>query len=149
MAVFTELSLRASELESQRQQTLLRAVVEVSLEADVVYGTVRLIERDDETLLAWAREPWACVVFNLHVEHSPSGIESAAIAFRRLNDLALERGGSFYLTYHRWATRGQLLAAYPQLPAFFEAKLERDPSELFQSDWYRWLRATIALEEAA
>ena len=42
-----------------------------ALEADVVYGTVRLIERDDETALAWAREPWACVVLNLHVEHTP------------------------------------------------------------------------------
>jgi FAD/FMN-containing dehydrogenase len=120
-----------------------------ALEADVVYGTVRLIERDDETLLAWAREPWACVVLNLHVEHTPSGVERAANAFRRLIDLALARGGSFYLTYHRWATRRPLLAAYPQLPRFLEAKREHDPDELLQSDWYRWLHATVALREAA
>jgi FAD/FMN-containing dehydrogenase len=120
-----------------------------ALEADVVYGTVRLIERDDESFLAWAREPWACVVTNLHVEHTPSGVEHAAAAFRRLIDLALERGGSFYLTYHRWATRRQLLAAYPRLPAFVRAKLDHDPGELFQSDWYRWLRSGIALEAAA
>ena len=87
-----------------------------ALEADIVYGTVRLIERDDESFLAWAREPWACVVLNLHVEHTPAGVEHAAVAFRRLIDLALERGGSFYLTYHRWATRGSSCAAYPQLP---------------------------------
>jgi FAD/FMN-containing dehydrogenase len=120
-----------------------------ALEADVVYGTVRLIERDDESLLAWAREPWACVVMNLHVEHTRTGVENAAVAFRRLIDLALERGGSFYLTYHRWATARQLLAAYPQLPAFLEAKRAHDPGELFQSDWYRWLCSTIELEEAA
>lgn len=120
-----------------------------ALDADVVYGTVRLIERDDESLLAWAREPWACVVMNLHVEHTGSGIEHAAVAFRRLIDLALERGGSFYLTYHRWATRRQLLAAYPQLPTFLEAKRAHDPEGLFQSDWYRWLSSTIELEEAA
>jgi len=120
-----------------------------ALEADVVYGTVRLIERDEETVLVWAREPWACTVLNLHVEHTPAGIERAAGAFRRLIDLALERGGSFYLTYHRWATRRQLLAAYPQLPAFLEEKLRRDPDELLQSDWYRWLRSAVSLEEAA
>jgi FAD/FMN-containing dehydrogenase len=120
-----------------------------ALEADVVYGTVRLIERDEESFLAWAREPWACVVINLHVEHTASGIERAARASRRLIDLALELGGSFYLTYHRWATRRQLLAAYPQLPAFLDAKARHDPGELFQSDWYRWLRSTVALEEAA
>jgi FAD/FMN-containing dehydrogenase len=120
-----------------------------ALDANVVYGTVRLIERDDESLLAWAREPWACAVLNLHVEHTRSGIDDAAAAFRRLIDLALERGGSFYLTYHRWATRRQLLTAYPQLPAFLEAKSAHDPDDLFQSDWYRWLSATIELEEAA
>lgn len=120
-----------------------------ALDADVVYGTVRLIARDDETSLAWAREPWACTVLNLHVEHTGSGVANAAIAFRRLIDLALERGGSFYLTYHRWATQRQLLAAYPQLPAFLDAKLVHDAGELFQSDWYRWLRSTLELEAAA
>jgi FAD/FMN-containing dehydrogenase len=119
-----------------------------ALEADIVYGTVRLIERDDETVLAWAREPWACVVLNLHVEHTRSGVEEAAAAFRRLIDLALERGGSFYLTYHRWATQRQLLTAYPQLAAFLEAKLAHDPGELFQSDWYRYVRLTVGLEAA-
>jgi FAD/FMN-containing dehydrogenase len=120
-----------------------------ALEADVVYGTVRLVERDDESVLAWAREPWACTVLNLHVEHTTLGVERAVVAFRRLIDLALDRGGSFYLTYHRWATRRQLLTAYPQLPAFLELKLRHDPDELFQSDWYRWLRSTVELEAAA
>jgi FAD/FMN-containing dehydrogenase len=120
-----------------------------ALEADVVYGTVRLIERDDESALAWAREPWACVVLNLHVEHTAREVQSAAATFRRLTDLALDRGGSFYLTYHRWATRRQLLAAYPQLPALLDAKRIHDPGELLQSNWYRWLSSTIELEEAA
>ena len=47
---------------------------------DIIYGTIRIIERDDETVLAWARQRWACIVFNLHVEHSPEGIEKAARA---------------------------------------------------------------------
>ena len=38
--------------------------------ANVIYGTVRLIEQDDETFLAWARERYACVIFNLHVDHT-------------------------------------------------------------------------------
>src|SRR5436853_5976130 len=37
--------------------------------AQLIYGTIRLIERDDESFLAWAREPWACTVMNLHVDH--------------------------------------------------------------------------------
>ena len=40
---------------------------------DVIYGTVRLIERDDESFLAWARDRWACVIFNLHTVHTRRG----------------------------------------------------------------------------
>ena len=52
---------------------------------DIIYGTIRIIERDDETVLAWARERWACIRFsNLHVEHTADGIEKAAGDFRCL-----------------------------------------------------------------
>jgi len=106
-------------------------------ETDVIYGTVRLIERDGESFLAWAREPWACIVFNLCVEHSTEGIERAAAAFRRLIDRARERGGSYFLTYHRWASREQVEACHPRFRDFLREKRERDPDEIFQSDWYR------------
>jgi hypothetical protein len=60
------------------------------------HGT--LIERDDESVRSWAREPWACVIFNLHTEHSEAGLARAAEAFRRLIDMAVRRRGSYYLT---------------------------------------------------
>jgi FAD/FMN-containing dehydrogenase len=105
------------------------------LRADVIYGTVRLIERDDETRLAWARERWACVVFNLHVERSNAS--RAVRAFRSLIDAARELGGSYYLTYHRWATPEQVTACHPRLASVLQRKRELDPEELFTSDWYR------------
>ena len=107
---------------------------------DVIYGTVRLIERDDEAFLTWAREPWACVIFNIHTVHTPAGLEHAASAFRRLIDYALDRNGSYFLTYHRWARSDQLERAHPRIREFFARKLEHDPDELFQSDWYRHYR---------
>ena len=110
---------------------------------DVIYGTIRLIERDDETFLAWASEPWACVIFNLHTVHTPEGIAHTADAFRRLIDLAIGRGGTYYLTYHRWATRKQVEICYPQLRQFLEIKREYDPGERFQSDWYRHYRSLL------
>lgn len=105
--------------------------------ANVIYGTVRLIEKDDETFLAWARDRYACVVFNLHVDHTPGEIARAADAFRALIDTAISHRGSFYLTYHRWARRDQVERCYPQLPAFLSLKRHHDPREVFQSDWYR------------
>jgi FAD/FMN-containing dehydrogenase len=104
---------------------------------NVVYGTVRLIERDDESYLAWAKRPYACVIFNLHVEHSDAGQARAADSFRALIDLASEREGSYYLTYHRWARREQVERCYPRFADFLREKQRFDPSGRFQSDWYR------------
>jgi len=111
---------------------------------ELIYGTIRLIERDDESVLAWAREPWACVIFNLHTVHTPAGLERSAAAFRRLIDHGLRYGGSYFLTYHRWAARGQVEAAYPRFTQFLRLKRQYDPSERFQSDWYRHYRALFA-----
>jgi FAD/FMN-containing dehydrogenase len=112
--------------------------------ANVIYGTVRLIERDDETFLAWARERYACVIFNLHIEHTPRRIERAADAFRDLIDLGIAHGGSYYLTYHRWARRDQVERCYPQMPEFLALKRRYDPDERFQSTWYRHYRDMFA-----
>jgi len=112
--------------------------------ANVIYGTVRLIERDDETFLAWARDRFACVIFNLHIDHTPDAIEAAAGAFRALIDLGIERGGSYYLTYHRWARKDQVEACYPQMKDFLALKRRYDPGEVFQSDWYRHFRAMFS-----
>ena len=103
---------------------------------NIVYGTVRLIETDDESVLAWAREPWACIVFNLHVDHCPDGIRKAAEDFRLLIDRAADLGGSYYLTYHRWATRRQVERCHPRMHEFLERKRAYDPRLLFTSDWY-------------
>lgn len=112
--------------------------------AEVIYGTIRVIEEDSETMLAWAQGRRACVIFNLHVEHTADGIARSADAFRGLIDLAVLRGGSFFLTYHRHATRTQLLAGYPRLPEFLRAKQEYDPKAVFTSAWHRWLVRSLS-----
>jgi FAD/FMN-containing dehydrogenase len=106
-------------------------------DVELIYGTVRLVERDDESFLPWAKQSYACTIFNLHVVHSPTGIRRSTAAFRRLIDMAARRGGSYYLTYHRDATRSQVESGYPQFTEFLRSKKQHDPDERFQSDWYR------------
>lgn len=113
-------------------------------QVDLIYGTIRLIEKDDETFLAWARERYVCIIFNLHVVHTSEGIEQAAGHFRRLIDIAIHYGGSYYLTYHRWASREQVEKSYPRFSEFLQAKKRLDPHEVFQSDWYRHYKTMFA-----
>jgi FAD/FMN-containing dehydrogenase len=115
-------------------------------DVSLIYGTIRLVEPDNESFLAWATERWACIIFNICTVHTPAGLERSADAFRRLIDRGLEQGGKFYLTYHRWATREQIEASYPQFAEFLREKRRHDPDERFQSDWYRHYREMFADE---
>ena len=111
---------------------------------ELIYGTVRIIERDDESFMPWAKQPYACTIFNLHTVHSPEGLQRSADAFRRLIDMAARRGGTYYLTYHRYADRKQVENCYPQFAEFLRLKKKYDPDERFQSDWYRHYRTAFA-----
>ena len=113
-------------------------------DVNVIFGTLRLIEKDEESFLAWAKEPYVCIIFNLHVVHSAKGLQKAAADFRRLIDRGIQYGGSYYLTYHRWATRKQVETCYPQFVEFLRLKKTHDPEERFQSDWYRHYREMFA-----
>ncbi|MEO1236798.1 MAG: FAD-binding oxidoreductase, partial [Planctomycetota bacterium] len=113
---------------------------------DLVYGTIRFIDPDPDTFLPWARQRLACVVCNLHVEHTEAGLAKARDDFRRIIDRAIEHGGHYYLTYHRWARRDQVLTCYPRLPEFLERKQAYDPDDRFRSDWLRHTRALLAEE---
>lgn len=124
-------------LECVREDFLENAV-------DLIYGTVRLIEKDSESFLAWAGKPFACVIFNLHTAHTAAALSACAQTFRRLIDLAIGFGGSYYLTYHKFATAEQLLACYPQFPAFLRLKDKYDQTRLFDSNWYRHYSQLLA-----
>ena len=111
---------------------------------NVIYGTIRFIEKDDESFLPWAKERYASIIFNLHTAHDPQSVEKTAGDFRRLIDRAIQYGGSYYLTYHHWATRTQVETCYPQFVDFLKLKRRYDPQELFQSDWYRFYTRMFA-----
>jgi FAD/FMN-containing dehydrogenase len=113
-------------------------------DVDFIYGTIRLIEAERDTALPWARENWACVIFNLHIDHRPGDVARAAGHFRRLIDHALRYQGSYFLTYHRFASAAQVEAAHPAMRGFLAAKRRHDPAGVFQSDWYRHLCGLFA-----
>jgi FAD/FMN-containing dehydrogenase len=111
---------------------------------DLIYGTIRLIEQDTESFLPWARQDYACVIFNLHTPHTTDGVDATHRAFRRLIDMAIARDGSFYLTYSRAASAAQVSACYPRFAQFLEAKRRFDPQQRFQSSWYRHYSALFS-----
>jgi FAD/FMN-containing dehydrogenase len=106
-------------------------------ELRLVYGTIRFIERDKESFLAWAKKPYACVIFTPHTSSETKALRQTAETCRQLMRSAAKRGGSFYLTYNRFATREEVSWAYPQFAEFLAMKRKYDPMETLQSEWYR------------
>jgi len=104
---------------------------------DLIAASVRLIEADHETYLPWARQPYACVTFNVHVDRTSTGLIRTSDALRAMIDMGLKHGGSYSLAYHRYALRRQIDACYPRFGDFLRLKRRHDPTEIFQSDWYR------------
>jgi FAD/FMN-containing dehydrogenase len=115
---------------------------------EVIYGTIRAIRRDTVSFLPWAREDFACVIFNLRTAHTKDGIQRTAETFRALIDSSSDLGGSFFLTYHRFATAAQIERCYPRIREWFALKKRHDPAELFSSDWYVHYRDAFASQGA-
>lgn len=109
---------------------------------DLIFGNIGLIEQDNESFLAYAKKPYATISFHIHTVHTPDGLKRSGETHRRVIDMAIKHGGSYYLTNHRFATPNQLKTCYPQFPEFLRLKNKYDPKELFQSDWYRYYRNT-------
>ena len=106
-------------------------------QVEIISATVRVVEPDNESFLAWAKKSWACTTFNVHIEHSTRGLIRAGDAFRRLIDAGLRHGGGYYPAHHRHALRRQVDFCFPQFGEFLQLKRKHDPAEFFQSDWYR------------
>jgi len=84
---------------------------------NVIYGTVRLVEKDDESFLHGPSNPTPASFSIAHASYTER-IEASARSFRGLIDLAIARGGSYYLTYHKFAKPEQVIACYPNSKNF-------------------------------
>lgn len=116
---------------------------------EVIYGTIRAILRDTTSFLPWAKENYACVIFNVRTPHDEKGLKKTADTFRALIDAGTRLGGSFFLTYHRYASAAQVEACYPQFRAWLQMKRRYDPDELFISSWYLHYRHAFAAGSGA
>ena len=113
-------------------------------ELPLVYGTIRFIEKDKDSFLAWAKKPYAGVILTPHTSAETKALQKTGETCRQLMRAATKRGGSFYLTYNRFANREDLAWAYPQFAEFLVMKRKYDPTEMLQSEWYRYYKKLYA-----
>ncbi len=99
--------------------------------------TLRYVKANDETALSYApREDAFAVILYFNELCSAAGRARGDELIRRLNRLALQCRGTFYLTYVRDLDRDSLKQAYPGIDAFFQKKHAVDPEDRFTSRFF-------------
>jgi len=100
--------------------------------------TVRFVNHDSVTALPYATHPDGSYAFVLYyrLPRTTAADEELAALHTSLARKAMELGGRFYLPYRHHYTDAEVLACYPELPAFFEAKRRVDPTNVFGNAWF-------------
>lgn len=112
--------------------------------------TIRYVKPDHESLLSYApREEALAAVLYFNEPLSPEGRAKSNALTQQLIRLALQNGGTFYLTYAREVDLADLRQAYPNMEAFFEAKRLYDPENRFSSRFFELYRPMLLRRRAA
>ena len=111
---------------------LCREVIPSSYQ-ELLNITLRFVDTDRDSVLAYATVPRIAAVMLFSQEMSVRGEEDMARMTRALVERVTEIGGSYYLPYRPHPTVDQLRRAYPKVGEFAEAKRRIDPGLLFQN----------------
>jgi FAD/FMN-containing dehydrogenase len=104
--------------------------------ADLLNVTVRNVERDADTALAYAREPVFGLVMLFHQRRDAAAEKAMEALTQKLIEAALACGGTYYLPYRPHATREQFARAYPQAAEVFAEKRKQDPRGIFRNQFF-------------
>lgn len=105
----------------------------------VLNASIRVVHEED-IALTYAPKPAFSLVLYVNQPTDEAGNAAMRTLTRAMIDLTLQHGGRFFLPYQLHFTGAQLLASYPELPAFLARKKQYDPDELFTSTFYRAIR---------
>lgn len=115
----------------------IRPILRKSDGIDLLNVTLRPVQKDDDTILAYARQDEiGLVMLFRYLATSEADAHMRAIT-EQLIDAALACDGSYYLPYRPHATVDQFRRAYPKFEEFYNLKQKYDPAELFENSFYR------------
>lgn len=117
--------------------------------ANVLGVTLRFVKADNEAFLSYAPRDAFAVILYLNEQLSSEGRAKGRELVQQLTRLALQHGGTFYLTYARDVEVGDLRQAYPAIDEFFAAKRRFDPENRFTSRFFELYKDKLSPKYAA
>lgn len=114
----------------------LRHVIEEE-KPNLLNVTIRILPKDEDSVLAYAKEDSFGLVLYFNHDLSPEAQQTLDQVTTRLTQSATNLNGSFYLPYQLTYSKETLQKAYPKINNFLKTKLKYDPTELLQNSWYQ------------
>ena len=112
--------------------------------------TLRYVDTDRDSILAYATEPRIAAVMLFSQEHTMRGEADMARMTRALIDRVLDIGGSYYLPYRPHASIEQFARAYPKAAEFSALKRVVDRNLLFRNHlWDTYLSQFARVESGS
>jgi FAD/FMN-containing dehydrogenase len=111
---------------------LCRDVIPASFQ-QLLNVTLRYVDTDRDSVLAYATEPRIAAVMLFSQEKTVRGEADMARMTRDLIDRVLAIGGTYYLPYRPHASIDQLVRAYPHAASFAANKRVFDKDLLFRN----------------
>jgi FAD/FMN-containing dehydrogenase len=115
----------------------IRPILRKNGGTDLLNVTLRPVERDDDTILAYARQDEIGLVMLFRFLATSAADAQMRAITERLIDAALTCDGSYYLPYRPHATVEQFRRAYLRCGEFYQLKRKYDPTALFENSFYR------------
>ncbi len=118
---------------------ICRAIIPASYQ-EFLNVTLRYIDTDPTSVLAYATEPRIAAVMSFSQEKTVRGEADMARMTRALVDGIIGIGGTYYLPYRPHPTPAQFAGAYSRAEEFAAAKRDLDPDLLFRNAlWDQYL----------
>lgn len=104
---------------------------------NVLNITIRYVEKDDETVMNYAKEDMFALVVLIQHGRDKSSIQDAKDVIRKWTDITIKHQGTYYLPYYPYQSKQQMKLAYPRTNEFFEKKRAFDPNGVFMNTFYK------------
>lgn len=105
---------------------------------NVISFTIRYVKKNNETYLPYcSKEDCFAVIFMANVGLDKDSQNKVEHTTQEITDIAIDNGGTYYLTYQLYPTREQITKMYPNWDQFISLKKKYDPNELFINKFYK------------
>lgn len=103
---------------------------------DLLNITIRRVETDSLTLMAYAHEPVYGFVLLFNQKKTEASEEDMRELTQKLVTATVKHQGTYYLPYRLHIPKGVMRKVYPRTESFFALKKKYDPEEIFSNTFY-------------